>query len=347
MNEVIEYVPRTQSIRATAAQFLGVPPDKACDLLRNVWQTSKGAAPLTDAEMFVGMSMIARFGLDPIAREIYVTRTSKGLVTIIGIDGWIKILDRTDGYDGFEQALEFDEKGELLWCDTAIYSTRRGHATKYRAYAAEYRKVAGVVASSLPSHMLRIFSLRHAARLFTPIGGSVVTEEEARWMDAYGNAPEPERKGLKAKLAEKVAATEYEAIAQPEAAAVAAEPVAIGTATLHGAIPEQAAKAVAGRHGGIDQDTDAEILAQWHEAIKLATLESINEYRVEAARQYADDEMPGAVHSQLMLDITQRKLALEREAAKPKRGRPPKSTAEAHANGPMPDQTSLLPDPRG
>lgn len=177
---------RQQNIRATAAQFLGVPPDKVCALLRNVWRTSKGEPELTDNEMFQGMSMIARFGLDPIAKEVYVTRGSKGLMTIIGIDGFIKILDRTEGYDGFETNLGWSDDGKSLdWVEVTIYSTKRSHPTTYRGFAAEYSKISGVVAKSIPWHMLRLFALRHAVRLFTPLGGSVVTEEEARWMDAY------------------------------------------------------------------------------------------------------------------------------------------------------------------
>jgi DNA-directed RNA polymerase subunit RPC12/RpoP len=182
-----ETASRRQSIRATAAQFLGVPPNKVCDLLRNVWKTSKGQEPLSDAEMFMGMSMIARYGLDPIAREVFVTRTKGGLATIIGIDGWIKVLDRTEGYDGMEVDLHFsDEAGRQCdYCDVRIFSKKRSHPASYRAYMHEYRKLSGFVADAVPLHMLRIFALRHAARLFTPIGGSVVTEEEARWMDAY------------------------------------------------------------------------------------------------------------------------------------------------------------------
>ena len=196
---------KSASIRNTAAQFLGVPADKACDLLRQVWRTSKDQPPLTDAEMFMGMSLIARYGLDPIAKEVYLTRTSKGLVCIIGIDGWIKILDRTEGYDGFEQQEKFDDKGELACVETRIYSKKRKRPTTYRGYAMEYRKVAGVVARDMPWHMLRLFSLRHAARLFTPLGGSIVTEEEARWMNAYAAAPD-EQKNLAQKLHDKAAA---------------------------------------------------------------------------------------------------------------------------------------------
>lgn len=180
---------RVRSLAATAAQFLGVEPGKVCALLRNVWKPSKGQPELTDSEMFAGLSMIARYALDPVAKEVYVTRTSKGLVTIIGIDGYVKILNRTEGYNGFEQELHFDDSGkDLEWVETVIYHKDREYPTKYRAFMSEYRKIAGPVAGQIPWHMLRLFSLRHAVRLFTPIGGNVVTEEEARWMDAYNPA---------------------------------------------------------------------------------------------------------------------------------------------------------------
>lgn len=188
LDRVVAATERRQSITAEAAACLGVTPGKVCNLLRNVWKTSKGKDPLTDQEMFVGLSMIARFELDPIAREIYVTRTKNGLATIVGIDGWIKILDRTDHYDGFEQELIRDEKtGNVTCCVTTVYSTKRSHPARYDAFTEEYQRVSGFVAQAMPIHMLRIFSLRHAARLFVPLGG-VTTAEEADAMGRVGEA---------------------------------------------------------------------------------------------------------------------------------------------------------------
>lgn len=178
-----ETMQRRQSVAAAAATILGVAPARLCDLLRNVWKTSNGQPPLTDQEMFAGISMIARFELDPISKEVYVTRDSKGrLLTIVGIDGWVKILDRTEHYDGFEQEIHATDDGEIDWVETKIFSTKRRHPSVYRAFMSEYMRLGGFVAKTIPSHMLRLFSLRHAARLFTPLGGSVVTEEEAQWM---------------------------------------------------------------------------------------------------------------------------------------------------------------------
>ena len=205
-----EAMPAKVSIVTAGAAMFGCSPERVYDLCRNFWPQTKGQAPLTNAECWTGLTLAVKYGLDPAAREIYVMRTKDRICCAIGIDGWIKILDATEGYDGFEQTLEFDEKGSPLWCETVIYTTRRNHPMKYRAYQSEYARMGGFVAEKMPLHMLRIFSLRHAARLFAPIGGNVVTEDEARWLQAYGAEPEaPKAKGLKDRV--KAAAVEFQA----------------------------------------------------------------------------------------------------------------------------------------
>ena len=54
-------------------------------------------------------------------------------------------------------------------------------------------------------------------------------------------------------------------------------------------------------------DPDLDVLYQWREAIKLASLSTIDEYRVEASRQFAEDEdeRPGSRH--LTAEITSRR----------------------------------------
>lgn len=185
LDEAIANTERRKGVVSSAAAVLGVNPAQLCGLLRNVWKVSNGQPPLTDQEMFTGISMIARFELDPIAREVYVTRTKQGLATIVGIDGWVKILDRTDHYDGYEMEIHEDEKGNIDYVDCTIHSTKRKYPSKYRAIAKEYARLAGFMAEKIPSHMLRIFALRHAARLFTPLGGNVMTEEEALYMQSF------------------------------------------------------------------------------------------------------------------------------------------------------------------
>ncbi len=185
LDQVVAATPR-QTLIGRAADFLGTKPAQIFNLLRGKWKQTKGEKPLSDEELTSGLALIARYELDPFAKEIYVARDKKGgLMTIIGVDGWIKILDRTPGYDGFTQEFTFTDSTETVMksVTTTIYSKLRSHPVKYVAFMTEYKKQAGFVFATMPMHMLRIFSLRHAIRLFTPIS-CATTEQEARFMVA-------------------------------------------------------------------------------------------------------------------------------------------------------------------
>ncbi len=188
LDQVVAATPR-QTLIGRAADFLGTKPAMIFDLLRGVWPTGKNKhtgdpnPPLSNEEITSGLALIARYELDPFAKEIYVTRSKGKALVIIGIDGWVKVVDRTPGYDGFEVEIKWKDEAETQaeWVETRIFSTKRSHPAVYRAFAREYAKVSGVVADDLPIHMLRIFSFHHAVRLFTPIGGAT-SVDEARWM---------------------------------------------------------------------------------------------------------------------------------------------------------------------
>lgn len=176
----------TPDLQRDASLVLGLMKADVYRVLRQVWKTSKGQPDLTDAEMYIGMALIARYRLDPFARQIYVTRGKHGVFAIVSVDGWIQILDRTEGYDGFEEEWHFrdEEQKDLVWIETKIFSKRFSRPIVYRAYRFEYETQGGFVSKTMPWHMLRHFALRHCARRFTPLGGNVVTEDEAKWMGA-------------------------------------------------------------------------------------------------------------------------------------------------------------------
>ncbi len=173
-----------ESLKQQAAAYLQCHPDKVYDLLRHKWKTKKDDDAFTDGELFLGLCMIVKYDLDPMAKEIYLGRAKDGsLMIIIAIDGWIKIVHRSGDYNGHTQEVHFDDGGDMDWVETTIYSKTRDHPTVYRGYAVEYMRLGGFMKSSIPWHMLKLFSFRHAARFFAPVGGAVVTQEEARWME--------------------------------------------------------------------------------------------------------------------------------------------------------------------
>lgn len=188
LDQVILETEKRRSIVRVAADKIGVSDHRRLfDLLRKQWPQKD--APFSDEELFQAVSLIARYDLDPLAREIYCSRDKRGrIMVIVAIDGWIKILHRTEGYDGHEQSIEWDDKGQLFSATTTIHSTQRKYPVVYVAFWKEYAAVGGFVKDQMPSHMLRVFSLRHAARQFAPIGANVVTEAEALYMASHSYA---------------------------------------------------------------------------------------------------------------------------------------------------------------
>lgn len=171
---------KRKGIVERASEFLGCNPDRLFDLLREKWECEQ---PFTNEELFPAVSMIARYGLDPLMNEIRCTRERSGrVISVILIDGWVKILNRTPGYDGHEQTIEWDEDHNPRSCTTTIHSKNRSHPVSYTAYWSEYSIIGGELKESIPIHMLRMFSLRQAARQFAPIGGDVVSEGEVGFM---------------------------------------------------------------------------------------------------------------------------------------------------------------------
>jgi hypothetical protein len=207
------------------------------------------------------MALVARYGLDPFSREIYVTRGKKGLMTILGIDGWIRILDRTDHYDGFDQILVMGDGDEILSVETIIYSKKRSHPARYKAFASDYKKLGGFMLEKIPGHMLRIFSLKHAGRLFVPMG-TVVTQEEAAWMQSETDEPAKTLDDLTKEIE-----TPVDVAAEPESNPPTAEEVKADQAQL--------ADEFASELGKADTASRVADLAQGiHEALVVGTLQA-------------------------------------------------------------------------
>lgn len=193
LDAAIAATERNMTLTERAAEVMGVPAESVVAILRSVWTVGKDEAELTQSEMFVGIGIVAKYGLDPIAREIYVTRNKGKMMTIIGIDGWVKILDRTEHYDGYEIALHEDDKGVIDYVDATIHSKTRTYPSTYRAFRSEYSKLSGFMWSKIPTHMLRLFAIRHAARLFVPLGGTVMLQEEADFITGDNKATRTSR----------------------------------------------------------------------------------------------------------------------------------------------------------
>lgn len=162
MNTVAKISPSNSIIVRMANRF-GVDPDK-------MLVTLKATAFKGDVsnEQMMGLMMVAeQYCLNPWTREIYAfPDRNNGIVPVVGVDGWSRIINSHDKFDGMEfNEGPLDAKNIPEWIECIIYRKDRSHPIKTKEYFAEvYRDNAGPWKSH-PRRMLRHKSMIQCARL--------------------------------------------------------------------------------------------------------------------------------------------------------------------------------------
>lgn len=117
------------------------------------------------------MVVANQYGLNPWTKEIYAYPSKNGIIPIVGLDGWSRIINEHPQFDG----LDFEQDDEKCTC--IIYRKDRSHPTRVTEYLAECKQNSGPW-SSHPKRMLRHKSLIQCARLaFGYVG--IYDEDEA------------------------------------------------------------------------------------------------------------------------------------------------------------------------
>lgn len=178
------------------------------ELVTTLKQTAfKGDA--SDAQFTALMVVANQYGLNPWTREIYAFPDKQnGIVPVVGVDGWSRIINEHSQFDG----MEFEMPDDGSECTCIIYRKDRKHPIKVTEYKEEcYRKpfqsksgyeVTGPWQSH-PKRMLRHKAMIQCARLAFGYTG-IFDEDEAQRIvekDITNDAqvvrePKPEQKPL-------------------------------------------------------------------------------------------------------------------------------------------------------
>lgn len=151
------------SVIADLAGQLRCQPDKLLNLLKGtVFRNCKRN------EEFQMACMVAReYRLNPILKEIYAFPSQNGVVPIISIDGWIRIINSHPKYAGckfvYEGGIDGEGEGDLS-CTCEIYRTDRAKPICVQEFYEEcYRDTDPW--NSMPRRMLRWKALIQCARV--------------------------------------------------------------------------------------------------------------------------------------------------------------------------------------
>lgn len=162
---------QSPSLLATMAARFGVEPKKMLATLKAT--AFKGE--VTDEQMMALLIVANQYGLNPWTKEIYAfPDKNNGIVPVMGVDGWTRIMNSHDAFDG----IEFNEDPEGKWCDCIIYRKDRARPTKVREWMSECKRNTGPWGSH-PKRMLRHKALIQCARVAFSYGG-IYDDDEAQ-----------------------------------------------------------------------------------------------------------------------------------------------------------------------
>lgn len=157
------------------AARLSVEPSKLLDTLKAT--VFRGA---TNDELLALCVVANEYQLNPLLRELFAfPGKNGGIVPMVPIDGWTKIVNRQSSYDGVEFSFTEDEQsGKPHSCTCTMYVKERSRAIIVTEYYAEcFRKTDPW--NQMPRRMLRHKAFIQAARLAFGFSG-VLDEDEAK-----------------------------------------------------------------------------------------------------------------------------------------------------------------------
>ena len=139
---------------------------------------------VSDAQMTALLIVANQYGLNPWTKEIYAfPDQNNGIVPVVGVDGWARILNGNAQFDG----MEFEQNDESCTC--IIFRKDRSHPIKVTEYMSECKREVKPWKSH-PKRMLRHKAMIQCARLAFGFGGIYDQDEAERIVEKDMGAAE-------------------------------------------------------------------------------------------------------------------------------------------------------------
>jgi phage recombination protein Bet len=133
---------------------------------------------VSDAQMTALLVVANQYALNPWTKEIYAfPDKNNGIVPVVGVDGWSRIINSHPQFDG----IEFEQNDDNCTC--VIYRKDRNRPIKVTEYMDECKRGTGPWQSH-PRRMLRHKAMIQCARLAFGYGGIYDQDEAERIVEA-------------------------------------------------------------------------------------------------------------------------------------------------------------------
>lgn len=185
-------------VKAIADRFQIDEEELFRTLSRTAFRQRDGSAP-THEQMIALLVVANEYGLNPFTKEIYAFNDSfGGIVPVVGVDGWIKIVNSHRQYAGMEfiyadnyVTMSDNAIPAPQWIECVIHRHDLKHPIKVREYLDEtYRPAIRRPGpwQSHPKRMLRHKAMIQAARVAFGFSGIYEDDEAQRIIEAQNSA---------------------------------------------------------------------------------------------------------------------------------------------------------------
>ncbi len=148
------------SLMAKLGAKYGVDGSKLYETLKaTAFKTKPGDPPASDAQLMALMVVSDQYSLNPFTREIFAFPDKQnGIVPVVGVDGWSRIINSNPEFDG----MEFEQDDDSCTC--RIHRKDRAHPTEVTEYLSECKRNTSPWGTH-PKRMLRHKAMIQCARL--------------------------------------------------------------------------------------------------------------------------------------------------------------------------------------
>jgi phage recombination protein Bet len=169
---------------AKFAEKFSIEPGKLMDTLKSTAFKQQGDKEVSNEQMAALLIVADQYGLNPFTKEIYAFPDKGGIVPVVGVDGWARIVNEHPMCDGFEftyaeETVDFSSKQVPIWMEVHIFRKDRTRPVIVREYFDEVVRRNMQPWQSHPNRMLRHKTFVQGARLAFGFAG-VFDEDEGQ-----------------------------------------------------------------------------------------------------------------------------------------------------------------------
>lgn len=166
-------------VLASLASHYGM--DKAA-FVQTIKNTVMSGSNVSNEQLAAFCLVAKEHRLNPFTKEIFAFPSRGGIVPVVSVDGWMKLINSHPDFDGMEFKDATDDKGNLVSITCRIFRKQRSHPVEVTEYMSECRRNTDVW-KQWPARMLRHKATIQAARYAFGFAGILEQDEAERMGD--------------------------------------------------------------------------------------------------------------------------------------------------------------------